>query len=126
MQSASTDRIHQSMILSSGHRIGFAEFGDPEGIVVFYCHGFPSSRLEGRLYDAAAVSSSVRLIVVDRPGYGFSTKSISPQRYSDSIDLVEKADECLYRAKNQGRNRVVLDNKRTIEGVLPITNNRSQ
>ena len=89
MQSASTDRIHQSMILSSGHRIGFAEFGDPEGIVVFYCHGFPSSRLEGRLYDAAAVSSSVRLIVADRPGYGFS----DPKPLSSIVDWADELAE---------------------------------
>ena len=92
MQSASATLIHQSMVLSSGHRLGFAEFGNPQGFVVFYCHGFPSSRLEGRLYDAAAASSNVRLIVVDRPGYGLSDPKPLPSIADWTDELAEFTD----------------------------------
>jgi pimeloyl-ACP methyl ester carboxylesterase len=39
---------------------------------VIYCHGFPASRLEAGLVEEAAERAGVRLIAVDRPGYGLS------------------------------------------------------
>lgn len=68
---ASTDpeRSHRVCRLAGGRKLGFAEGGDPEGVPVFYFHGFPGSRLEATLLS----SSGVRLIGVDRPGYGLST-----------------------------------------------------
>jgi pimeloyl-ACP methyl ester carboxylesterase len=58
--------------LGDGRGLGFAEFGDPAGRPVFYFHGFPGSRLEAGLAQDAAARSGVRLIGVDRPGYGLS------------------------------------------------------
>lgn len=55
--------------LPGGRKLGFAEGGDREGVPVFYFHGFPGSRLEATLLPA----SGIRLIGVDRPGYGLST-----------------------------------------------------
>ncbi|WP_432821743.1 alpha/beta fold hydrolase [Trichloromonas sp.] len=58
--------------LADGRRLGYAEFGDPQGRPVLYFHGFPGSRLEARLADGAARRQGVRLLAVDRPGYGLS------------------------------------------------------
>ncbi len=55
-----------------GRVLGIAEFGDPAGSPVFYCHGFPSSRIEGGLLAAASRDLSIRLVAVDRPGMGLS------------------------------------------------------
>ncbi|MCE9649267.1 MAG: alpha/beta hydrolase [Parvibaculum sp.] len=55
--------------LPGGRKLGFAEGGDWDGAPVFYFHGFPGSRLEATLLPA----SGIRLIGVDRPGYGLST-----------------------------------------------------
>lgn len=55
-----------------GRALAYAEYGDPAGRPVFYFHGFPGSRLEAGLASAAASDSRVRLIAVDRPGYGRS------------------------------------------------------
>ena len=51
---------------------GFAEFGDPEGKPLVYCHGFPASRLEAALLDPAARKARVRIVAADRPGCGLS------------------------------------------------------
>lgn len=67
-----TERTRQQIILDSGHKLGFAEFGSAEGFPIVYCHGFPASRLEGTLYESSALRKQVRLIVADRPGYGLS------------------------------------------------------
>jgi len=58
--------------LRDGRRIGYAEFGAAGGRPVLYCHGFPASRLDGRLGHEAALRLDLRLIAPDRPGYGLS------------------------------------------------------
>jgi len=58
--------------LEDGRLLGYAVYGDPEGQPVFYFHGFPGSRLEARLADRVAARLGVRLIALDRPGFGLS------------------------------------------------------
>jgi len=70
--------LNQVCRLSHGRKLGYAEFGNPEGFPVVYCHGFPASRLEGGLIDLAAKNHGARLIAIDRPGYGLS--DFHPQR----------------------------------------------
>lgn len=58
--------------LRDGRHIGIAEFGVPTGEPVLYFHGFPASRLEAQLMHRAAVDQRVRLVALDRPGFGSS------------------------------------------------------
>jgi pimeloyl-ACP methyl ester carboxylesterase len=51
------------------------------GTPVFYFHGFPASRLEGELMHGAAARQRVRLVAVDRPGFGYS--DFRPQTLAD-------------------------------------------
>lgn len=62
----------ENMILPDGRRMAFQEFGKDNGRPVFYCHGFPASRLEAGLVATVAEKLNLRLIAPDRPGYGFS------------------------------------------------------
>lgn len=54
--------------LESGAQVTFAEYGDPNGAPVFFCHGWPSSRTMAELTDEAARELGVRIISPDRPG----------------------------------------------------------
>jgi pimeloyl-ACP methyl ester carboxylesterase len=65
-------REAEQMRLPDGRRLGYAWFGAPHGRVVLYCHGFPASRLEAALADAAARDLGVRILAPDRPGFGAS------------------------------------------------------
>jgi pimeloyl-ACP methyl ester carboxylesterase len=67
--SVGTDR---TIRLRDGRRLGFAEWGEPGGRPLLYFHGWPGSRVEGRLGDEAARGRGVRLIALDRPGMGLS------------------------------------------------------
>ncbi|MGH6634747.1 MAG: alpha/beta fold hydrolase [Gammaproteobacteria bacterium] len=66
------DSIGDTIKLADGRQLGWAEFGDPQGLPLFYFHGFPASRLEGKLIEAAALRNGIRVIAPDRPGYGIS------------------------------------------------------
>lgn len=63
---------HDFLPLSDGRVLSFASYGDPDGTPAFYFHGFPGSRLEARLIDGTARNRGVRLLALDRPGYGGS------------------------------------------------------
>ncbi len=58
--------------LKDGRLLGYAEYGDPEGKPGFFFHGIPGSRMEAQLGHAAAASLGIRMIAIDRPGYGLS------------------------------------------------------
>ncbi|KKK13481.1 hypothetical protein P175DRAFT_0503915 [Aspergillus ochraceoroseus IBT 24754] len=66
-------RLHQTLSLPDGRRLGYAEYGSPTGYPILYFHGFPSSRLEGWAVDGMARRRGLRVIAPDRPGYGLST-----------------------------------------------------
>ena len=68
----------RTVTLADGRQLGFAEYGDPNGLPVFYFHGFPGSRLEASRFHEIAVANRYRLIGIDRPGMGLS--SVDEQR----------------------------------------------
>jgi pimeloyl-ACP methyl ester carboxylesterase len=58
--------------LPDSRRLGFAEFGDLAGKPIFLFHPHPGSRLFRHPDDEIANTLGVRLITVDRPGFGLS------------------------------------------------------
>jgi pimeloyl-ACP methyl ester carboxylesterase len=58
--------------LSDGRTLAYLDIGDPEGRPVFYFHGGPGSRLEGFLFEEPNQQLGIRMIALDRPGYGLS------------------------------------------------------
>jgi pimeloyl-ACP methyl ester carboxylesterase len=84
----------QSIVqLHGGAVLAFEEYGDPDGMPVIFCHGWPSSRTMAQLADGSARALGVRIISPDRPG--ISGSSIQAHRkLSDWPSLVERlADE---------------------------------
>jgi len=58
---------------NDGRTIGFADHGSPDHTPVLWCHGGPGNRLEPTFVADAAARAGIRLIGIDRPGYGRST-----------------------------------------------------
>jgi pimeloyl-ACP methyl ester carboxylesterase len=58
--------------LHDGRLLGYAEYGDPEGRALLFMHDWPGSRFDGKPWHEAAVQLRLRLIVIERPGYGLS------------------------------------------------------
>lgn len=58
--------------LKDGRNIGIAEYGKKDGIPVFFFHGTPGSRLIFLHDDETAKRHGIRIISLDRPGFGLS------------------------------------------------------
>lgn len=52
--------------------LGYSMHGDPNGVVCFYFHGWPSARVQGALMDEAGRRYGLKIISPDRPGIGLS------------------------------------------------------
>lgn len=63
------DGYHQ---LSDCRNLSFTEYGDAQGFPIFAFHGLPGSRLWFNENDEVSNSLGIRLITVDRPGFGNS------------------------------------------------------
>jgi len=72
-QNGSDRARHYTIELPGGRVLGVGEYGDPAGQPVFYFHGWPGSRLEAGLIAPTAERLAVRVLALDRPGYGIST-----------------------------------------------------
>jgi pimeloyl-ACP methyl ester carboxylesterase len=62
-----------TITMTDGRTVGFADHGSPSDTAVVWCHGGPGSRLEPGFVGDAARRAGLRLIGIDRPGYGRST-----------------------------------------------------
>src|SRR5262245_54335134 len=62
-----------TMTMNDGRIVGFADFGSPAQTALVWCHGGPGSRLEPSFIAESAARAGLRLIGIDRPGYGLST-----------------------------------------------------
>jgi pimeloyl-ACP methyl ester carboxylesterase len=71
---------------ADGRRVGWAEWGDPQGKLVLFLHRNPGSRLLDPDSTATA-SAGVRLITIDRPGYGRTDPVVDPTRSAVASDL---------------------------------------
>jgi pimeloyl-ACP methyl ester carboxylesterase len=63
---------NQTIRLASGRTVGFADYGLPDATAVLWCHGGPGSRLEPAYLRREASEAGLRIIGIDRPGYGLS------------------------------------------------------
>lgn len=89
MASSKPDNVHR---LRDGRLLGFAEYGDPDGKPSFFFHGWPGSRLEAQLADATAKKLGIRVVAIDRPGYGLSDFKAGRTFIDWPSDVVELAD----------------------------------
>ncbi len=78
--------------LHDGRKLGYAEYGNPNGKPIFFFHGWPGSRYSGKETDAAGKKIGVRIISTDRPGIGLSDYKIDRKLLEWPDDIIELAD----------------------------------
>jgi pimeloyl-ACP methyl ester carboxylesterase len=77
---------------AGGRRLAYDDAGDPSGAAVVYLHGCPDCRLTRHPDDGVAARGGVRLIALDRPGYGSSDPDPSGDDNTLAADVVAIAD----------------------------------
>lgn len=84
---------YKTLQLQDGRNLAYIEYGVPKGEPVFHCHSIFGSKLE-LAFDAHEIAQkkSVRLILLDRPGYGASDPNPEASFVNWSKDLVQLAD----------------------------------
>jgi len=85
-------KTDQQIVLPDGRKLGFAEYGDPQGKPVFYFHGWPSSRLSGQDLGPIANRYGARVISTDRPGMGLSDFQFERRILNWPQDVTDLAD----------------------------------
>ena len=73
-----TTMTGKTIRLPDGRQLGYAEYGDPDGMPLLFFHGTPGSRLQAQVFDAAARDAGVRMVAPERPGHGLS--DVQPKR----------------------------------------------
>jgi pimeloyl-ACP methyl ester carboxylesterase len=81
------------LLLGDGRRLGYAQYGRPDGEPIFYFHGHPGSRLEGRFAHSAAAEAGFLVIALDRPGIGLSDLQPGRALTDWPADVAEAADK---------------------------------
>jgi pimeloyl-ACP methyl ester carboxylesterase/DNA-binding CsgD family transcriptional regulator len=77
--------------LKDGRKLAYAEYGDLSGEPVFTFHPTTGSRLQSHPDNDMTRSYGVRLILVDRPGFGLSTRHEGRTFLSFASDIDELA-----------------------------------
>ena len=78
-----------TITLSDGRRLAVREFGDPNAPPAFYFHGWPGSRMEPGFF----ALNGIRIIAIDRPGYGGSCAKPGRKLLDWPNDVAEAADQ---------------------------------
>src|SRR5262249_4113118 len=65
--------VDATLALRDGRTVGYADYGRPGQTPVLWCHGGPGSRLEPMNLGPIAADAGLRIVGIDRPGYGKST-----------------------------------------------------
>jgi pimeloyl-ACP methyl ester carboxylesterase len=78
--------------LKDGRKLAVIEYGDKHGVPVMFFHGTPGSRLLFLEDDEISKALGIRLISLDRPGYGLSDPKPNRTLLDWADDVNEAAD----------------------------------
>jgi pimeloyl-ACP methyl ester carboxylesterase len=78
--------------VAPGRHLAADDRGDAGGRPVLYLHGAPDSRLARHPDDGVAAGAGIRLVAVDRPGYGRSDPQPEPDPTAWAADVARLAD----------------------------------
>jgi len=68
------NKIKDTIPLEDGRRLGYKVYGVKNGFPILALHGTPGSRIWFEEDDPISKELGVKLITIDRPGYGISDK----------------------------------------------------
>ena len=91
-KASASPKIDRTIRLRDGRQMAYCEWGDLQGRPVVLLHGMPGSRLFCPDEEATA-AAGVRLLTIDRPGYGRSDPRPARTLLDWADDYIELADQ---------------------------------
>lgn len=88
-----TSTSRRTISLQDGRVLSYVELGDRTGVPVLFTMGSPSSAVGALGYADSAKRNGIRLISVDKPGYGQSTRAHRRTLLGYGDDLRELSDQ---------------------------------
>src|ERR1700716_3282454 len=89
----SDDRWREGTVdLDDGRVLGYREYGELTGTPIVYLHGMPGSRLDPVALDEEYRRLGVRVVAIERPGYGLSSARRSGGLVDWPADVAAVAD----------------------------------
>lgn len=86
--------MHDSLIaLTDGRLLSLADYGPRDAPAAFYFHGTPTSRLDPGLFETDIDEAMVRIVALDRPGFGESSAQPGRVLTDWASDVDEVADQ---------------------------------
>jgi pimeloyl-ACP methyl ester carboxylesterase len=83
----------QTVSVTDGRTLTFAEWGDLDGFPVFFLHGTPGSRFLRHYDESKYAEVGARVITYDRPGYGGSDRDRGRRAVDCVADVAAIADQ---------------------------------
>ncbi len=83
---------NHSIQLSDGRTLGYAEYGDPAGWPIIGFHGLPGSRIWYESPASVSDLEGIRLVTLDRPGFGLSSPHAGRTILDFTHDTISLAD----------------------------------
>ncbi|MGB3702915.1 MAG: alpha/beta hydrolase [Anaerolineales bacterium] len=86
------DTKNSTLTLTDGRKLGYVEYGEPQGKAVFHFNGSGGSRLEYPADQAILTDLGIRFIASDRPGHGISDPQPDRSLLNWPDDITQLAD----------------------------------
>lgn len=86
-------RYNRYLELAGGRRLAYADCGAPDGHPIVFSHGMPGSRLEAGFFHHQAQRDGFRVLALDRPGIGFSSRQQRHDMRAYAADVELLADQ---------------------------------
>ena len=85
--------LEEFILLKDGRRLGYKEYGAKNGFPILALHGTPGSRVWFTENDPISMELDIRLITIDRSGYGLSDE----KKNRTIIDFNEDIDHIVHQ-----------------------------
>ena len=86
------NKKNQTLTLKDKRKLGYEEYGLVDGFPIFAFHGTPGSRIWMEEDDSTSQELNIRLITIDRPGFGLSDFQPKRRILDFASDIEQLAD----------------------------------
>lgn len=124
----------QRIFLKKNIAIGFREWGPEDGTPLIFFHGFPGSSMQGAMFAEVCEELKLRVLSIDRMGYGQTSSAMGFDIYKLFIERMELKQFYIFGVSGGAPSAVTLSEMFSdrvlglgiICGLIPLYNNENR